>query len=171
MDRFKSCLLGALVLLAFDCGGGAGTPSSNSGEGSASLSGDGADAAGEADVNVSLNHSPVITSMPARETFQIDGTGKAVSVEAEVSVVASDADGDELSYTWSSPDCPDALFTLSDPSDPASIHFHNDGQDACEVRVEVRDFNRAQAGLPVARRGEAVGRILLSRIPDLRVGA
>jgi hypothetical protein len=125
------------------------------------------------DVNISLNHSPAITSMPARETFYLDDVGQGVSVEAEISVEATDADGDDLSYAWSSPNCPGAVFTMPDPADPRAIHFYNDGDEACEVRVEVRDFWKdppAGAELPAPRGGEAVGRILLSRPPELRVG-
>jgi hypothetical protein len=170
MDPVKPCLLGVLGLLAIGCGGGGGSSSSYSG-GSATLGGDAADGTGEVDVNVIVNHSPGITSMPARETFLLDPAGQAVSVEAEISVEASDVDGDELSYEWSSPNCPDATISLPDPLDPRAIHFHNEGDEACELRVVVRDlWEVPPAGMPAAKGGEAVGTVLLSRPPELRVG-
>jgi len=170
MSPFKACLLGVLGLLAVGCGGGSGSTSSLSGD-SSTLGGDASDATGEVDVNVIVNHSPVITSMPARETFLLDPAGQGASVEAEISVEASDADGDELSYAWSSPNCPRAIFTTPDPSDPWAIHFQNEGDETCEVRVVVRDlWEVPPAGMPAAKGGEAVGTVLLSRPPELRVG-
>jgi hypothetical protein len=71
---------------------------------------------GSADVTVYLNSWPVIMGMTG--TLQVAST-----MVGDLSVQATDPDGDPLTYAWSSPDCAGIVFDTSSPHGPSTPHF------------------------------------------------
>jgi hypothetical protein len=159
--------LAALTALATGCGGAAESAASS--ESSAVMS-DGSNGAGGAAINVYLESSPIITAMTGLEEYRV-GAGEVAGVEARIAVVAVDPDGDDLTYTWSTPDCASAELSFPEPADMTQVVVHVEGSATdCVIQVEVRDFWKDQAppagsGLPAARGGLAVGRLRLSSPP------
>jgi hypothetical protein len=125
-------------------------------------------------VQVFLNHSPLIAGLGGSQEFLLDTAGQAV-VHAELSVTATDEDGDDLTYLWTSPNCPAALIAFPAPADPTRIDFTGDAAAACQVQVEVLDqwkggLAPAGSGLPVAKGGSAIGRLQLAPPPVVTTG-
>ncbi|HVI95378.1 MAG TPA: hypothetical protein VM753_15310 [Anaeromyxobacter sp.] len=88
---------------------------------------------GSADVTVYLNSWPVITGMTG--TVQIAST-----MTGDLSLQATDPDGDPLTYAWSSPDCAGIVFDTSAPYGPTTPHFTLPLPPAtCKVVVTVSD--------------------------------
>jgi hypothetical protein len=105
----------------------------------------------------------------------------------DLTATASDPDGDDLVFVWSSPDCafPAAGFTSTSVTAMAatitqgpgalgvrSVHFtSNDPSHGCTLRVDVRDTWKngvipAGSGLPLARGGDTIGLINASTPRD-----
>jgi hypothetical protein len=173
--RSSLLTLASLGLLATGCGGAEPTAAAPMG---ATLGGPTNSivqtASDGAVVNVYLNHSPTITALPGAQEFPLDAAGH-VFVRAQLAVTASDEDGDDLSYTWSTPNCPGAVLTFPDASDHRQVELLAGPDIACLVEVEVRDVwpggsAPAGTGLAAARGGSALGRLQLSRPPTVTVG-
>jgi hypothetical protein len=167
--------LGALGLLATGCGGAeptaAAPPAASEGGPTNSIV---QTASNGAVVNVYLNHSPTITALPGAEEFPLDAAGH-VFIRAQLSVTATDQDGDDLTYTWSTPNCPGAALSFPDAADHHRVELLAGPDVACLVEVEVRDVwpggsAPAGTGLSPARGGSALGRLQLSRPPTVTVG-
>jgi hypothetical protein len=122
---------------------------------------------------VYLNFSPVISAMGGMETFPTDAAGQ-LYVKAYLSVSATDTDGDELDYEWTSPNCPAATISFPDHQNRARIEFTAGPGIACAVQVKVTDRWKggppAGSDLPMAKGGEALGIIELSKPPTITVG-
>jgi hypothetical protein len=136
-------------------------------------------AVGNAQIAAYPNSWPMISTVVASETFTKNASGQLVSMDVNVTVTASDPDGDDLSYVWSS-DCvlagtgftdaanltPVATLTTG-PGALASntVHFKStDMTRGCTLRVDVKDSWKngivpTGSGLPVARGGDTVGLI------------
>jgi hypothetical protein len=142
---------------------------------------------GAAQVNAYPNSWPMISGILAAETFTMDATGKIVAIDVDVTATASDPDGDDLIFVWSSPDClfPAAGFTTTGtPTLSAtithgpgalgtrSVHFTStDPSHGCTIRVDVKDAWKngvvpAGSGLPLARGGDTIGLINASTPTD-----
>jgi hypothetical protein len=167
--------LAALGLLATGCGGAepaaSSAPGASSGTPTNSIVQTGSNGVV---VNVYINHSPTITALPGSEEFPLDAAGH-VFIRAQLSVTATDEDGDDLTYTWSTPNCPGAVLSFPDASDHRRVELLAGPEVACLVEVEVRDVwpggsAPAGTGLPSARGGSALGRLQLSRPPTVTVG-
>jgi hypothetical protein len=125
------------------------------------------------------NSWPMISGAVATETVTRDAVGQIVAVEVDVMVTASDPDGDDLTYVWTS-DCTGAGTGFTGPGNPtpvatvssgpgalgsSTVHFRSTNlTTGCTVRVAVRDSWKngivpAGSGLPVLRGGETVGLI------------
>ncbi|MEI6226481.1 MAG: hypothetical protein WCS72_17180, partial [Deltaproteobacteria bacterium] len=116
-----------------------------------------------------------------------DATGKIIAIDVDLTANASDPDGDDLIFVWSSPDClfPAAGFTSTSVTTMAatvtqgpgalgvrSVHFTStDPSHGCTLRVDVKDAWKngvipAGSGLPLARGGDTVGLINASTPRD-----
>jgi uncharacterized membrane protein len=122
---------------------------------------------------VYLNFSPVISAMGAMETFPTNAEGH-LYVKAYLSVSATDQDGDDLDYEWSSPDCPAATITFPHHDDQSHVEFTAGPGTACKVQVKVTDLWKGGApvgsNLPLEKGGETLGILELSRPPTITVG-
>jgi hypothetical protein len=130
------------------------------------------------------NSWPMISSAVAAEAVTRDGAGQIATVEMDVTVTASDPDGDDLTYVWTS-DCIAAGSGFTAPGIPApvasistgpgalassTVHFRSTSlTTSCTIRAAVRDSWKngivpAGSGLPVLRGGETVG-LVRSSVP------
>jgi hypothetical protein len=204
----RSTLLALLGALAAACGAEP-TPEAFSALTASSTTASGATGA---EVHVYVNDAPRLTALTGEQVFVLEPGGQ-VTHRAVLRAEAADDDGDDLAFSWSSPDCPEAIITVTaeaaapgrpaDDEDGDDDGDEDDGEDedgdegrgpgaggarptmawssvafsapaelACLVEVVARDAWRggaapAGSGLPVARGGEAVGRLQLSRAPAL----
>lgn len=105
---------------------------------------------GQASVNVSLNTWPVVTDLVVAPGF-IE-LGKAVSLN----VVASDADNDPLSYTWTST-CASGVFGSATAATTTFTLPAGATDTSCELDVLVKDdrggSTSGQTALPVGKPG------------------
>jgi hypothetical protein len=87
---------------------------------------------GQADVNVTFNTWPVVTDLVAAPGYIVPGSPTAITV------TASDADGDALSYAWTS-SCASAVFT-STTAATTSVALPTGATDtSCDLTVTVSD--------------------------------
>jgi hypothetical protein len=87
---------------------------------------------GQADVNVTFNTWPVVTDLVAAPGYIVPGSPTAITV------TASDADGDALSYAWTS-SCASAVFT-STTAATTSVALPTGATDtSCDLTVTVGD--------------------------------
>jgi hypothetical protein len=119
----------------------------------------------------------VVFGVVAAETFTKDSSGRLVAIDLDLTASAVDPDGDDLEYTWSSPDCPHPVSGFSSAAAPAmaatltagpgstttdTVHFHGgDPSRNCTIRVDVTDYwpngiVPVGSGLPAARGGRTV---------------
>ncbi|MEI6226903.1 MAG: hypothetical protein WCS72_19350, partial [Deltaproteobacteria bacterium] len=132
------------------------------------------------------NGWPMISGSAAAESFTRNAAGQIVSLDVDVTVSASDPDGDDLTYVWSS-DCTAAGTGFTDATNPTAVatlttgpgaattntvHFRStDVTKGCTLRVDVKDSWKngivpVGSGLPVARGGDTVGLILATTPVD-----
>jgi hypothetical protein len=103
---------------------------------------------GQADVNVRFNTWPVVTDLVAAPGYIVPGSLTSLTI------TASDADGDALSYAWTS-SCASAVFT-STTAAATSVTFPVGATDtSCDLTVTVSDgrggSTTGQTTLPVGK--------------------
>jgi hypothetical protein len=149
---------------------------------------------GSALVSAYPNSWPMIAGVTVAETFTKNASGQIVAVDVDLTATASDADGDDVTYAWSSPNCSGSDpvgFTATTPLvasasatlaygpgqiGSSTVHFHGtDLTSSCIVQLAVTDSWKngivpLGSGLPVARGGDTVATVNLSAPRDFLVG-
>jgi len=102
---------------------------------------------GQADVNVTFNTWPVVTDLVAAPSYVVLGSPTALTV------TASDADGDALSYVWTS-SCAGAVFSSTAASTSVTLPV-SATDTSCDFTVAISDgkggSTTGQTTLPVGK--------------------
>jgi hypothetical protein len=140
---------------------------------------------GNAQVNAYPNTCPAISCVYSNQTFTYDAQGKVNGYQADITVNAMDAEGDDLHYVWSSTGCPGAVFSPTgtpagtNPTGeittaPTTVHLTANTVNACDIRVDVKDYwpgntPPAGSGLLPARGCTNVGHLYLGGATNFAV--
>jgi hypothetical protein len=174
-EQVSTLLAAAIAALLAGCGGAPSAEVAAQASGGAAADTNLLNAIGQDGVTVTvyINNSPTIAGIGGLQTFPTDAAGH-LYVKAYLSVSATDQDGDDLDYEWSSPNCPAATITFPHHDDQSHVEFTAGPGTACKVQVKVTDLWKGGppvgSNLPLEKGGEALGILELSKPPTITVG-